>query len=264
MALADRAVYPTQPGPLSGEIDRLLRDARSAPGDPGDVEGQVVALVVPDSNLLRGGPVAAAAYRLVEGQSFDSVIVVAPSHDGAFGRLAVCRADAYHTPLGSVPVNDAIRNELCDEDDDIYLDDQGHYHTEGVDVQLPFLQRVLEGEFDVVPIVMGGETPALCRELGHAIGEVMYGHRVLVIASADLLSVEGDAFGRFETALESFDTSELMHLLGSEQIRVEGMGAVITAVLAAERRRANRARVLRVTLPEGDRIGALACALWRE
>lgn len=263
MALADRAVYPTQPGPLAGEIDRLLRDTDSESDDlPSDV--QVVALIVPDSNLMRGGAVSASAYRLVKGQAFDSVIVVAPSHDGDFGRLAVCRADAYHTPLGEVPVNDAIRNELCDEDDDIYLDDQGHYHTEGVDVQLPFLQRALEGDFDVVPIVMGSETPALCRELGHAIGEVMYGHRVLVIASADLLSVEGDAFGRFEDALESFDTSELMHLLGSEQIRVEGMGAVITAVLAAERRRANRARVLRVELPDEEHIGSLACALWRE
>ncbi len=263
MALADRAVYPTQPVPLAGEIDRLLREAHAA-ADAEPIEGQFLALIVPDSNLMRGGQVAAAAYRLLQGKSFDSVIIVAPSHDGDFGRLSVCRTDQYHTPLGAVVVNDAIRNELCDEDDDIFLDDRGHFHTEGVDVQLPFLQRVLTEGFDVVPIVMGSETSALCRELGHAIGEVMYGHRVLVIASADLLSVEGDAFGRFEEALEAFDTSELMHLLGSEQIRVEGMGAVITAVLAAEHRQANRARVLQVELPDGERIGALACALWRE
>lgn len=263
MALADRAVYPTQPTQLASEIDRLLREAQAV-SDADPIEGQFLALIVPDSNLLRGGAVSAAAYRLLKGQSFESVIIVSPSHDGDFGRLSVCRADSYHTPLGTVAVNDAIRNELCDEDDDIYLDDQGHFHTEGVDVQLPFLQRVLGDGFDVVPIVMGSETSALCRELGHAIGEVMYGHRVLVIASADLLSVDEDAFARFESALETFDTSELMHLLGSEQIRVEGMGAVITAVLAAERRRANRARVLQVDLPDGEHIGALACVLWRE
>lgn len=259
MSIADRAVYATQPAPLANELDRLLRDAEAP-----TIEGQLLALIVPDSNLQRGGPVAATAYKLLEGRTYDTVIVIAPSHGGAFERLAICSVNSYHTPLGEVPVNDRLRNELCDEDDDIFIDDQGHYHTEGVDVQLPFLQRVLSDDFDVVPIVMGSEAPALCRELGHAIGEVMYGKRVLVIASADLLSVEGNALGEFEEALESYDTSRLMHLLGSEQIRVEGMGAVIAAVLAAEHRRANRATVLRADPPEGDEIGAMACALWRE
>jgi hypothetical protein len=259
MSIADRAVYATQPAPLANEIDHLLRDAEASA-----IEGQLLALIVPDSNLQRGGPVSALAYKLLEGRTYDTVIVIAPSHGGAFERLAICSVNQYRTPLGEVPVNDRLRNELCDEDDDIFIDDQGHYHTEGVDVQLPFLQRVLSDDFDVVPIVMGSEAPALCRELGHAIGEVMYGQRVLVIASADLLSVEGDALSEFEQALETYDTSRLMHLLGSEQIRVEGMGAVIAAVLAAEHRRANRAAVLRVDPPEGDEIGAMACALWRE
>ena len=259
MSIANRAVYATQPAPLAAEIDKLLHDAENA-----SVEGELLALIVPDSNLQRGGPVSAAAYKLVQGRAYDTVIIIAPSHDGAFERLAICSVNQYRSPLGDINVNDAVRNELCDEDDDIYIDDQGHYHTEGIDVQLPFLQRVLESNFNIVPIVMGSEAPALCRELGHAIGEVMYGHRMLVIASADLLSVEGDAAQEFETALETFDTSRLMHLLGSEQVRVEGMGAVIAAVLAAQYRSANRAKVLQMKLPKDGEIGAMACALWRE
>jgi len=259
MSIADRAVYATQPAPLSNEIDRLLRDAQAR-----TIEGQLLALIVPDSNLQRGGPAAATAYKLLEDRVYDTVIIIAPSHDGTFERLSICSINRYHSPLGDVAINDRLRNELCDEDDDIFIDDQGHYHTEGVDVQLPFLQQVLKEEFDVVPVVMGSEAPALCRELGHAIGEVMYGHRLLVIASADLLSVEGDALRKFEQALEAYDTSQLMHLLGSEQIRVEGMGAVISAVIAAQRRNGNRAAVLQVDPPEGEEIGAMACALWRE
>lgn len=259
MALADRPVYSTQPASLVQEVEALLRDARPEP-----IQGELLALIVPDSNLKSGGPIAAEAYKLLEGRDIKLVLIVAPSHDGSFDRLAICKVDAYHTPLGSVPVNDALRNELCDEDDDIFIDDRGHYHTEGVDVQLPFLQHVLGDGFSIVPIVMGSETPALCRELGQAIGEVMYGHRALVVASADLLKVEDDAMERFEAALENFDTTTLLHLLGSERIKVEGMGAVIATVLAAQRRRANRARVLRFIAPEGDEIGALACALWRE
>lgn len=264
MSLAERAVYPTQPAPLRQQIEDLLRRAPRAD----DVQGTLLGLIVPDSNRLSGGAVAAEAYKLLEGEDVDTVVLVEPSHEGAFGRLAVCRADAYRTPLGDVPVNDAFRNELCDEDDDIFLDDRGHYHTEGAGVQLPFLQHVLGGEdgagFSVVPIAMGEESPDLCRELGAAIGEVMYSKRAIVVASADLLDAEDGALGRFVEALEGFEVSELMHLMASETVRVEGMGAVLVAVIAAQHRGANRARVLRIEEPAADRPGAFACALWRD
>jgi MEMO1 family protein len=261
MQKADRAVYPTQPAALRQTIEGLLRDA-----DPESVDGEIVALIVPDSNLLQCAHVAAAAYKLLEDRRDDytTVTMVAPSHDGAFDRLTICRVDEYHTPLGAVPVNDQVRNELCDEDDDIFVDDSGHYHTEGVDVQLPFLQHILGEGFSMVPIVMGRETPAFCHELGMAIGEVMYGQRMLLIASADLLALDEDALEKFTEALETFDTSTLMHLLGSEQVRVEGMGGVIAAVIAAQHRRATRARIIAIEEPGPDHPGAMACVLWRE
>lgn len=261
MTLTARTVFPTQPQALSETIESLLREAH-----PDIVSGEIVALIVPDSNLLHVAPVAASAYKMLRQRkdSFQTVTIVAPSHDGTFDRLTICRVNEYHTPLGAVQVDDRVRNELCDEDDDIFVDDSGHYHTEGVDVQLPYLQRVLEDPFGVVPIVMGRETPAFCHELGMAVGEVMYGQRMLLVASADLISMEEGALDLFTAALENFDTSSLMHLLASEKILVEGMGAVITAVIAAQHRRANRARILHLVPPVGDKIGGMACVLWRE
>ena len=262
MSLAQRAVYPTQAEPLRQTLDALLADA-TAPALDG---GYLVALVVPDSNRVAGGPAAADAYAALQGLDITTAVVISPSHHGAFGRLSICQADAYTTPLGDVPVNDALRNELCDEDDDIFVDDTGHYHTEGADVQLPFLQRVLGDGFDVVPIVMGEESPAFCRELGSAVGEVLYGKRAVVIGSADVVGADGDeALGRLRDAIEGYQTSELMALMGSEAVKVEGMGAVITTVLAAQARGANRARVLALDAPdgEGDAPGRIACVFWR-
>ena len=260
MSLAERAVYPTQPEPLRQTLDALLADA-DAPSLDG---GYLVALIVPDSNRTAGGPAAAAAYSALATVDVQTAVVVSPSHHGSFGRLSICQTDTYHTPLGDVPVNDALRNELCDEDDDIFVDDTGHYHTEGADVQLPFLQRVLGDGFDVVPIVMGEESPAFCRELGSAVGEVLYGKRAVVIGSADLVAADSDAaLGKLRDAIESYHTSELMNLMGSEQVKIEGMGAVITTVLAAQARGANRARVLALEAPEGDAPGRLACVFWR-
>ncbi len=260
MSLATRAVYPSQPAPLRQHLDALLAGAPADPDLPADA---LVGLVVPDSNRASGGDAAAAAYRLLRGAELDTVLVVSPSHNGAFGRLSICQTDAYHTPLGAVPINDHLRNELCDEDDDIFLDDTGHYHTEGADVQFPFLQTALAGDFDAVPIVMGEESPAFCRELGAAVGEVMYGKRALLIGSCDLVGGDADGFERLRQAIEGFDESELMHLLGSETVRVEGMGALITTLIASRARGATQARVLALSPPEDGAPGTLAVAFWK-
>lgn len=225
-------------------------------------EGEVLALVVPDSNLLSGGRAAARVFKSVEGRHYDTVILIAPSHAGAFQRINVCSLDSYRTPLGELAVNDAIRNELCDEDDDIYLGDAGHFHTEGIDVQLPYLQMLLQ-EFDVVPVVMGDESPDFCRELGNAVGEVMYNRRTLVVASADILEAEPGALDRLREHFEAGDVSRLMALLNGDQMRIEGKGPLLVALIAALHRRADRIRLIDLVPPQGDTPGVFGAVLSR-
>lgn len=260
MSLATRAVYPTQPEPLRQVLDGFLSSATLADDIPSDA---IVGLIVPDSNRTSGGAVAAQAYGLLRGQAFDTAIVISPSHNGEFGRLSICQTDQYHTTLGDIPVNDHLRNELCDEDDDIFLDDTGHYHTEGADVQLPFLTRALDKSFDTVPIVMGEESPAFCRELGSAVGEVMYGKHAVVVGSCDLLEGDADGFERLKNGIEGFKESDLMHLMGSGTVKVEGMGSLITTLLAVQTRGATAARVLALEPPTDGGPGALAAVFWK-
>lgn len=258
MLSSDRAVYATQPRPLRNQIEKLLRaTSRSL------IPGEVVAVIVPDANLLTGGSIAADVYKVLEGRSYDTVILVAPSHTGDFGRIHVCNVDDYHTALGNLRVNDQIRNELCDEDDDIFLDNEGHFHTEGIDVQLPFLQTVLKGEFDVVPVVMGDESPDFCRELGAAIGEVMYSRRALVVATADILAGESQDIDTFRELLGSGDVSRLMALLNSAKVQVEGKGPLLVALIAALHRKASNVHVLDVKSPESGRSGYVGAVIAR-
>lgn len=258
MSIAHKPVYATQPGPLRTQLQNLLRDA-SRP----DVEGDILAVVVPNTNKLSGGQIAAEVYSTLKDEDYDNVILIAPSHSGAFHKLTICTLDQYHTPFGDLPVNDKVRNELCDEDDDIFLDDTGHYHTEGVDVQLPFLQSVLQEGFDIVPIIMGNESPAYCKELGIAVGEVMYGRRTLIIATADVQEATEEAMHDFITFFESFDVNRLMPLLNSETVRMLGKGAVLVALIAAAHRHATHARVLTHTLPENGTPGFVGAVMYR-
>ncbi len=257
MAILDRAVYATQPRPLEHQIEDHLKAAHPAP-----IDGQIYALIVPDANLLSGGRVAAEVYKLLEGRAYDTVVLIAPSHTGTFERMNICSVDTYRTPLGELPVNDRLRHELCDEDDDIYLDDSGHYHTEGIDVQLPYLQTLL-GAFDIVPIVMGEESPEFCRELGHAVGEITYNRKALVVASADVLEASEAALADFKAYFEAGDVSRLMMLFNGERMRVEGKGPILVALIAALHWRAGKARVLCLEPSHGDEPGYIGAVLWR-
>ncbi|MFT5141773.1 MAG: AmmeMemoRadiSam system protein B [Rhodothermales bacterium] len=254
MKIQAQAVYATQGAPLRSQIERLLA---AAPKE--EVFGIVHSVIVPDSNLLAGGPVSAGIFGAIRNEHYENVIVVSPSHAGEFERINVCSLDRYQTPLGEVPVSAELRDELCDEDDDIFVGDEGHFHPHGIDVQLPFLQTVL-GDFSVVPIVMGAESPDLCRELGHAIGEIMYNRATLVVACADIAEATEESMAELSALLEAKDVSGLMQYMNSSAIQVDGKGAVLVALIAALHRRATNIRITAMTNPEANApgfIGAL-------
>ncbi|HMB92473.1 MAG TPA: AmmeMemoRadiSam system protein B [Rhodothermales bacterium] len=257
MAIIDHAVYATQPHPLDQQITKHLHAA-----NPDPIDGEIYALIVPDSNRLQGGTVAAEAYKLLKGRAYDTVVLIAPSHTGTFQRMNICSVNTYVTPLGSLAVNDRIRHELCDEDDDIFVDDSGHFHTDGIDVQLPYLQTVLD-EFDIVPVVMGEESPAFCRELGHAIGEITYNRRALVVASADVIDASEEDMAVFREAFEQADVSRLMMVLNGGRLEIEGKGPLLVALIAALHRRASNVQVLAMEPSERNTPGAIGAVLWR-
>ena len=252
----DRALYPRQAHPLKQQITRYLNDAHADP-----VEGEIFALVVPNTNLISGGRVAAGVYKLLEGRHYDTVILIAPSGNSSFQRINICKVDAYHTPLGTLAVNDKMRHELCDEDDDIYLDDSGHFNGAGIDVQLPYIQTMLD-TFDIVPVVMGDESPEFCRELGHAIGEITYNQRALVVASADVLAASDEALAELKACFEAADVSRLMMLLNSERVHMTGKGPILVAMIAALHRRISNARVLSLETAHANTPGYIGAVLW--
>ena len=257
MEILHDQVYATQPKPLQKQIESLLASSYQAPA-----EEEVLALIVPDTNLLRTGHVSADVFKTVMGHEYETVILVSPSHMGSFGRMTICDLKAYQTPLGSLDINIRVCHELCDEDDDIFLDDTGHFHTHGIDVQLPFLQNVLP-EFDVVPIVMGTESPDFCRELGAAIGAIMFNRKTLLVASADIQCTEPDSLDTFRDAVEQGDVDALFPLLFSTEVDVLGKGALLVAMIASLRRRAKRFQILSLDAPENGTPGHIGAIITR-
>ena len=177
--------------------------------------------------------------------------------------MTICSVDSYRTPLGDIPIDQGIRQELCDEDDDIFMDDRGHFNPKGIDVQLPFLQTVLDGPFSLVPIVMGTDSPAFCRELGAAVGEIMYNRRTLIVSTADIIAGSPDQLERLTALFERGDVQGLMNLLNSEEVVMQGKGALLVALIASLRRNGKRFQVVGLNAPNNGTPGALGAVITR-
>jgi AmmeMemoRadiSam system protein B len=138
---------------------------------------------VPHAGYLYSGPVAASAYlRLAESrESVHRVVLVGPSHHVPVRGVAVTSADAFATPLGVVPVDRAAREAVLAMPATA-LDDGAHALEHSLEVQLPFLQVVLD-DFEVLPLAVGRSRAA---EVAAVLGAVWGGPETVLVVSTDL------------------------------------------------------------------------------
>jgi len=171
--------YPGQSRRLASDLDRYLADADVDPVPA------LCAVVAPHAGLMYSGPVAAHAYRLLLGRSFDVAVIVGPSHFVSFEGVAVYSAGGFDTPLGVIPIDAGSAAALAQASPIVREHPPAHAREHSIEMQLPFIGHLAPG-LPIVPLVMGRQTAATAGALGDALGAVFRGRRALLVASTDL------------------------------------------------------------------------------
>ncbi len=171
--------YPGSPDTVRAAIRRAFADAVTP------AENAVVpkALVVPHAGYVYSGAIAASAYaRVIPARStIRRVVLLGPSHRAYVRGLAVPGVDAFLTPLGAVPIDTSGR-DLALELPGVHVDDRAHADEHSLEVQLPFLQSVLD-DFTLLPFSVGDATP---DEVANVLEACWGGPETLVVISTDL------------------------------------------------------------------------------
>jgi len=170
--------YPAEPGALRSEISSFLNAS-----DPDDSARAPKLLIVPHAGTVYSGAVAASAYaRLSRSRDrITRVILIGPAHRVAVRGLAAPGVDAFDTPLGRILLDRAALVDL-DALAPVVRDDSAHAAEHSLEVQLPFLQLMLD-EFALVPLVAGDARPA---EVAHILEHLWGGDETLIVVSSDL------------------------------------------------------------------------------
>ena len=169
--------YAAAPQTLDREVSGYLQAAGGA------YEKMPKMLIVPHAGYQYSAPAAARAYRPLAALAgrIKTVILLGPSHRVPVDGLALSSADWFVTPLGKVPVDREMTAGLAARKG-FRINDAAHRDEHSLEVQLPFLQKVLT-DFEIVPIVYGAMNP---QETAEALLPYLQRDDTLLVVSADL------------------------------------------------------------------------------
>ena len=170
--------YPHDERVLRTQLAELLATAVPLEAAP-----MPKAVIVPHAGYIYSGPVAASAYSLLAPlrERIRRVVLLGPTHRMAVRGFALPAAQIFATPLGEVSLSQADWLALQARPD-VQVDDRPHALEHCLEVQLPFLQVVLE-RFEIVPLLVGDAPAAAVAELLEALWG---GPETLIVVSSDL------------------------------------------------------------------------------
>jgi len=236
--------YPGEKITLDQEVAMVLEESREI-----DLPGEVIGMVVPHAGYMFSGGVAARAYRQIFDSNIEIVVVIAPSHCEYFTEISIFDGDGYSTPLGTIPVDKNLAQELVKRSPQIIFSDKGHrFEEHALEVQLPFLQKIFD-DFRFVPIVMGEHSHDNIVSLANALAEVLKNKKALIVASTDLSHFYDDEKANsldqvVVDNIDTFDEEKLFQDLQSGACEMCGGGPAIAAMKASRLLGATKSQVL--------------------
>jgi AmmeMemoRadiSam system protein B len=240
--------YRANPTDLETEVSGYIRDAGSSPFPA----GKVVGLIAPHAGHIYSGPVAGHAFAAVKGHRYDTVAVLSPFHAGHFAPILSTAHDGYITPMGSIPVDDETLSRLDSNLAAVGGPSISHISRDtehAIEIELPFLQAALEGEFSLLPLMLASFHTSDAVVLGKALAEALVGQSALLVASSDLSHFYSqETANRLDQnvldAVATFDPASVLEVHQNGKGQACGLTAILTVMYAAHILGATEARIL--------------------
>lgn len=200
--------YPAEPR----ELTRILAGYTNAATE---IDAQPIILIVPHAGYIYSGSVAGRAFACLKKHAgkIRKVVLFGPAHRVYMKGLALPDADFLATPLGEIPVDKSLAKQVL-RLPQVSINAEAHAQEHSLEVQLPFLQTVLD-DFSILPLVVG---MASIREITEILECLRHEKHLLFIISSDLSHYHGYAEAqRMDTATSAAIRSFDLNAIGPDQ-----------------------------------------------
>lgn len=244
--------YPSDPQELTRQIEEYTSSVSK--------RTRAIACVVPHAGYVYSGRVAGAVYSAIEIPEL--IILLGPRHFPQGRPMAIVTKGSFRTPIGDARIDSALAAELARACPLLREDTLAHEQEHSLEVQLPFLQKIVR-DFRFVPVVLATDRYGAMEELGRAVARVAKAQSepVLLIASTDMNHYESDAItrakdGRAIARILALDPRGLYDTVRGEGITMCGYAATVATLVAARELGASEATLVRYAT-SGDVTGDL-------
>lgn len=226
--------YPEEPQELRSLIAQLLKRQPEP-----TLTQKPRILIVPHAGYQYSGLVAANGFRQIQRQTYTGVVVVAFTHRMSFEGVSVDTRQVYETPLGLLPV-DAEAVAVLQTYPGIIHREEAHESAEhSLEVELPFLQAVLDRP-RIVPILMGSASLQDAERLATALFALRRLGDYLFVFSTDLSHYHSyDEAQRLDEGTINailFETpSAVGRLFARGKLEACGQGPILASLLLADK-----------------------------
>jgi AmmeMemoRadiSam system protein B/AmmeMemoRadiSam system protein A len=261
--------YPSDKVVLSSQLDSSLNTA-----DVGTIKDDIRAIIVPHAGLVYSGPVAAYAYKAVQGKNFTTVLLLGFCHRYHLDGISVYKEGYFDTPLGSIEVDSKLANTIIGSDKKIIFDSKAFENENSIEMELPFIKKVFPNS-KIVPIAFGISDYNYCKLMADILAKILHERSdVLLVASTDM-----SHFHPYDEAREiDLKSIELLKKFAAREIYERsiigeqifcGYMPVTTALLACKKIGADEMSILKyansgeVTGDRGKVVGYVSAAIYK-
>ena len=224
--------YPADPDALRAEVVSALRFA--APETP----APAAAVVVPHAGYVYSGRVAGATYASAALPA--TLVILCPNHTGRGRRIAVMNRGVWRTPLGLAKIDEGLADLILTTCATAEPDETAHRREHSLEVQLPFLQVIMDGTFSFVPICIGASDLGVLLELGAGLARAIrdWPQAAAILISSDMSHYVSAQEARSKDAMAieriiHVDPEALHQVVREEQISMCGVAPAVAGLAAA-------------------------------
>lgn len=235
--------YEGLPKPLAARVDEFLAAAELP-----EITGQVLGVIAPHAGHRYSGQVAAHAFAALRGLSPDLVVILSPFHSFAPYELITTSHQAYATPLGNIEVDKQTMDDL-QGNLDVSISPIPNDKEHSLEIELPFLQRIFQNEFKLLPIMIRSQEETIAKKLGMALARTLKKKNAIIVASTDLSHFYDQQTAQIfdHEMLRCFESFNPFSIFESEQTGKGfacGHAAVAAAFWATQKLGANQVQIL--------------------
>ena len=200
--------YPADKEKLENMVDYFLNNCKF------EFYGKLRGIIVPHAGYAFSGQVAACGFKQIS-KEVKLVIILGPSHYVSFRGFYVPNYTHFKTPLGEVKISEKaklLRRERLSKN----IDEKFEH---SIEVEIPFLQKILGKDFEIIPIITGIID---AKELSEILAKYI-DNQTLIVVSSDLSHYHSYEMAR---KLDKNCISSILNLSIEEIERCEACGKI--------------------------------------